>query len=55
MTSTFSGRSIKMTFSLQIDWHRVRRILQVTLEAVAVVWVVTSYSFEPVVPVYQWY
>jgi hypothetical protein len=44
-----------MKFSLQIDWHRVRRSLEFALEAAAVLWVVTSYSFEPVVPVYQWY
>ena len=41
--------------SLTIDWTRVRRILEAVLEAVAVVWVVTSFSFEAVIPVYQWY
>lgn len=44
-----------MKFALQVDWNRVRRILEIVFEAIAVVWVVTSYSFESVIPVYQWY
>lgn len=44
-----------MNKSLQIDWQRVRRTLEIVLEVLAVVWVLTSYSFEPVIPVYQWY
>ena len=44
-----------MKMTLEIDWQRVRRTLEIVFEAVAVLWVVMSYSFEPVVPVYQWY
>jgi len=40
---------------LTVDWGRVRRILETALEAVAVVWVLTSFSFQSVIPVYQWY
>ena len=45
----------RFVLSLSVDWSRVLGILGITLEVVAVVWVLTSFSFEPVIPVYQWY
>lgn len=50
------GPSImKPEASFEVDWGRVLRLLEIVFEAVAVIWVLTSYSFEPVIPVYQWY
>ena len=46
---------LTVELSLEVDWNRVARAVELVLEVVAVVWVLTSYSFEPVVPVYQWY
>lgn len=46
---------IAIEASLEVDWSRVLRVLEIVAEAVAVLWVLTSYSFEPVIPVYQWY
>jgi hypothetical protein len=47
--------NLNFTLALEVDWTRVARTVELVLEVVAVLWVLTSFSFEPVVPVYQWY
>lgn len=47
--------SLRIEMRLEVDWGRVASAVERVIEAVAVVWVLTSYSFEPVIPVYQWY
>ena len=37
-----------MLSQLQLVFERL-------LEIIAVIWVLTSFSFQPVIPVYQWY
>jgi len=34
---------------------QIRLAFEHVLEAIAVIWVLTNFSFQPVLPVYQWY
>ena len=50
-----SRDDLRLEMSLAVDWRRVRRMVELALEAIAVFWLLTSYRFEAVIPVYQWY
>ena len=49
---------------LKMQWHafraqpalyQVRCGFERALEVVAIIWTITNFSFQPVIPVYQWY
>ena len=53
MVASFPGRW--RAFRNQALPIQIRLAFDRALEVIAVIWVLTEFSFQPVLPVYQWY